>query len=251
MTYNVKCAGDAGDWELRRAPLLDIVRRNRPDVLCVQEARAAQIADLLAGLPGFAVIGEGREGGDTGEWTAILVRSADIAVVDGGSFWLSDTPGVPGSNTWGSQYVRMATWARLRRIGVDASPLTVVTTHFDHEPTPHGDEVRRRSAHCILRETKELGERVVLVGDCNEPAGRGAAWTALVDAGYRDAWQIAGAADDVDSFNDWSPPVHRGERIDWALVKGAVGVRSVHMDHADPSTWAASDHFPVVVDLAV
>jgi endonuclease/exonuclease/phosphatase family metal-dependent hydrolase len=246
MTYNVKVGVE--DWPARRGLLLEIVRRNDPDVLCVQEALTAQLDDLRAGLPGYAVIGEGREGGNAGEWTAILVRSSRFDVAGSGSYWLSDSPDVPGSNTWGSLFVRMATWAQLVDVASGA-PLRVVTTHFDHDPSPHGDDVRRRSAELVVNRTPD--GPVVFLGDCNEPAGDGSAWTTFAAAGFRDAWELAGADDDVNSFNDWMPPARGGERIDWMLVRGDVAIERVRMDHDDPSTWVASDHFPVVAELAV
>lgn len=248
MTYNIKNPEPEHHWERRLPVLLDVVRRNAPDVLCVQEAFAGQMDDLRAGLPGWADIGQGREGGTAGEHSAVFFRADRLELLGDGVFWLSDTPDVVASNTWGSVFMRMATWGRFRdrRTGGD---FTVLTTHLDHEASANGDEVRRRSAELIARRMAEVDGPVVVTGDFNEGAGLGAATPPFVSAGYVDTWTAVGATDPVSSFNDWRPPTSDGVRIDWILTRGDVAVESVRIDHDGPETWAASDHFPVVATL--
>jgi endonuclease/exonuclease/phosphatase family metal-dependent hydrolase len=250
MTYNVKNPDPEYRWPDRLPLVLDVVRRNDPDVLCVQEAFDHQMADLGAALPGYTPVGQGREGGSAGEHAALFVRRDRFDVDDSGSFWLSGTPDVPVSNTWGSVFPRIANHARL----VDRSSgagVTVLTTHFDHEEGDHGDDVRARSAALVADRLADVDGTVVVAGDCNEPAGRGGADRALLDAGYVDAWAAAGdPADDVATFNDWREPVRTGERIDWVFVRGG-GVVGARIDHDGPETWRASDHFPVVATLTI
>jgi endonuclease/exonuclease/phosphatase family metal-dependent hydrolase len=249
MTYNVKNPDPEYRWPDRLPLLLDVVRRNAPDVLCVQEAFDHQMADLRAGLPGFAAVGQGREGGSAGEHAALFHRTDRFRADTAGSFWLSGTPDVPASNTWGSVFPRIANHVRLTDRDTGAS-CTVLTTHFDHEEGPHGDDVRARSASLVVERLAGVDGPVVVAGDCNTPAGSGAAYRAFTDAGWVDAWTAAGdPADDVATFNDWRPPAHTGERIDWLLVRGDVAIERAWIDHADASTWRASDHFPVVATL--
>ncbi|WIB11544.1 hypothetical protein [Curtobacterium sp. MCPF17_052] len=63
---------------------------------------------------------------------------------------------------------------------------------MDHEQGPHGDEVRRRSASLIVQRLSVVDGPVLFAGDCNEPAGAGAAAQVFADAGYTDAWTVAG-----------------------------------------------------------
>ena len=46
-------------------------------------------------------------------------------------YWLSDTPNVVGSSSWGNTVVRMVTWIRFLDKAADRE-LYVVNTHFDH-----------------------------------------------------------------------------------------------------------------------
>lgn len=249
MTYNVKNPDPEYRWPDRLPELLGIVERNAPDVLCVQEAFDHQMDDLRTALPGYAASGQGREGGTAGEHAALFHRTDRIAVRGVDSFWLSDTPDVPVSNTWGSVFPRIANTVRCTDRATGTA-FTVCTTHLDHEEGPHGDGVRARSAALIAERLADEPDPVVVAGDCNEPAGRGAAYRTFVDAGYVDAWAVAGdPSDDVATFNDWRPPERTGERIDWLLVRGDVTVDRAWIDHDGPETWRASDHFPVVAEL--
>jgi len=250
MTYNVKNPDPRHDWPARLPLVLDVIRRHDPDVLCVQEAFDHQMDALRAGLPDHGDVGQGREGGTAGEHAAVFFRRDRLRPVDVGTFWLSDTPDEPVSNTWGSLYPRVANHARF--VDTDGGTFTLLTTHFDHEANDHGDEVRRRSAALVVERLSAVEGPVVFAGDCNEPWGRGPASQVFVDAGYRDAWSDAGDPEDrTASFNGWQAPVDSGERIDWVLTRGDVEAERVVMDHDGPDTWAASDHFAVVATLRV
>ncbi|MFJ3379748.1 endonuclease/exonuclease/phosphatase family protein [Curtobacterium sp. NPDC090217] len=248
MTYNIKNPDPAHDWPARLPVLLDIVRRHDPDVLCVQEAFDHQMDDLRQGLGGYTAVGQGREGGSAGEHAAVFFRQDRLRPIEDGSFWLSDTPDEPVSNTWGSLFPRIANHVRF--LDVDGAAFTLLTTHLDHEANEHGDEVRGKSAALIVERLAGVDGPVVVAGDCNEPAGAGTASRVFAGGGYVDTWTVAGDPDDrTATFNDWLPPVESGERIDWVLTKDVAGVDRVVIDHDGPETWFASDHFPVVATI--
>ncbi|MBW3555105.1 MAG: endonuclease/exonuclease/phosphatase family protein, partial [Gemmatimonadetes bacterium] len=146
MTFNVRygTAPDGADaWPHRRAQLLRVVTDHDPDVLGLQEALRFQVDEIRAAMdePG-EVVGVGRDdGAEAGEYSAILYDRGRLALLDQGTFWLSDTPSVPGSTSWGNRIPRIATWARLRDTATDTS-FYVVNTHWDHE----SQNARERSA---------------------------------------------------------------------------------------------------------
>ncbi len=116
MTFNIRYgnADDKADsWPNRREMVFDVLRRHDPDVVGLQEALRFQIDEIRAALPQYAEIGVGREDGKTeGEYSAILYRKDHLALDDSGTFWLSDTPEVPGSISWNSACRRICTWGR-------------------------------------------------------------------------------------------------------------------------------------------
>ena len=73
LTANVRY-GTARDgahaWPRRRELALGALEASRPDVLGLQEALRFQVDEVRARFSHHLVIGEGRDGGDRGEWTA-------------------------------------------------------------------------------------------------------------------------------------------------------------------------------------
>ncbi|MEN6427543.1 MAG: endonuclease/exonuclease/phosphatase family protein [Phycisphaerales bacterium] len=125
MTFNIRygSADDKQDsWPNRREMVYDVLRRHDPDVVGLQEALRFQIDEIRAALPQYGEIGVGREDGKTeGEYSAILYRKDHLALDDSGTFWLSDTPEVPGSISWNSACRRVCTWGRFLPKGSDAA----------------------------------------------------------------------------------------------------------------------------------
>ncbi len=116
MTFNIR-VGTAPDgenrWQNRRSLVIDVIEKNHPDLLGLQEALRFQIDALLEALPEYAEIGQGRDDGQMkGEYSAILYRRDRFQVQAQDTFWFSDSPNEPGSMTWGNHYPRICTWAR-------------------------------------------------------------------------------------------------------------------------------------------
>jgi endonuclease/exonuclease/phosphatase family metal-dependent hydrolase len=169
MTFNVRygTAPDGPDaWPLRRPLALRVIRDYGPTVLGMQEALRPQLDDVRRSLPWYAEVGVGRnDGARAGEYAAILYDHHRLKLLTEGWFWLSDTPEVPGSMTWGNRFPRMVTWARFtdRTFG---GTFLVYNTHWDHE----SQVAREKSAELLLRHLRARqvpGEPVLLLGDLN------------------------------------------------------------------------------------
>jgi endonuclease/exonuclease/phosphatase family metal-dependent hydrolase len=89
------------------------------------------LIELLALLPECKMVGVGREGQQSGEYSAILYHSQRLAVAQSDTFWLSDTPDRPSTN-WGNDNVRICTHARFVRV-VTQQSFYVFNTHLDHQ----------------------------------------------------------------------------------------------------------------------
>jgi endonuclease/exonuclease/phosphatase family metal-dependent hydrolase len=116
MTYNLRLAtGADGEnvWSKRKDFAVQVIRDANPDVLGVQEAQPSQVDELVAALPEYMNVGVGRRPDGSDEFSAIYFRRDRFHLSDAGTFWLSDTPTVPGSTTWGNSLPRIATWVRL------------------------------------------------------------------------------------------------------------------------------------------
>lgn len=172
MSYNVRYEnpGDTGEraWPRRVAGAVRMIRTNRPDVFGVQEALHGQAADLWASLPDYDFSGIGRDDGQrSGEYSGIFYRRDRFAPdpVEKGTFWLSDTPEIAGSMSWGNEIPRLVTWLRL----IDRSTgrgFHVFNTHWDHRNQSSRERAAMLIAERIDART-HVDEPVVLMGDFN------------------------------------------------------------------------------------
>ena len=252
MTFNLRYASDQQPhaWPNRRAAVRNVIIKHSPDVIGTQEGLHEQLNDIDTDLPGYGWIGQGRAGGKADEYCAIFYRRDRVKPVDQGHFWLSDTPEVVGSMTWGNRYRRMATWARFHDLHADRD-FIVLNTHFDHEV----EEARVKSAALIKARLAAIAGDLPLVvlGDFNALAGHSAAFAELTtNTGLIDTWTAASWREPetgVNTFHGYQKPGHDDERIDWILARRpvTVGRSDVVMTQLDGQT--PSDHFPVVVDL--
>ena len=252
MTYNIRldvASDGANAWPHRRTEFLSQIRLLHPAILALQEVVPGQYADLRAGLPGYAFTGGGRDdGAGQGEASPLAVDRSALAIVSSGMFWLSPTPDRP-SLGWDAAFRRVATWAQLRRRD-DGLRILAISTHWDHV----GLDARRNSALQLRRwiAAHRIDKQpVVLLGDFNAPLAEPSLASLMQGQLVSDSRALSreppvGAAA---TFNGFDPVPRAGSTIDHILV-GGIGVSRHHVlaEHFDGRV--ASDHFPVIADLA-
>ena len=247
MSFNVRVPVDqdgANAWPHRKDLLVATVRKAHPDIIGTQELKKVQADYMLAHLPGYAWFGIDRRGGHADEHMAIFYRRDRLKLVDLGNFWLSDTPDVPGSISWGHPYPRMVTWG-LFETRADGRRFYVYNTHFPYRA--EDEDARTRAASAIAARIAALpaGVPVVLTGDFNtEPSSPAHALLtrSLTDA--RDAAPtVSGPAQTFHAFTGKAD-----RRIDWILVRGFTPLRFATDTSARAGRYP-SDHFPVIADL--
>lgn len=259
-TYNIRYQNDEDRdwrwWPNRLHRLVKTVRSMNPDVWGVQEAMHAQVADLALSFPDYEFYGVGRDDGKTqGEYTGIFYRRdrfvADLS--DAGTFWLSDTPTVPGSKTWGNSIPRIAAWLHLRDRKTDRS-FTVYNTHWDHR----NQESRERAALLIAQridQRKHAQEPVVLLGDFNATEGNGAVdylagrnkkWSRpLLDTFYTLHPEIKSRR----TLHFWNNNRDGWAKVDHILVSRPCKVTKAGIFYPTAPEPPASDHFPVYAQI--
>ncbi|CAH0999105.1 hypothetical protein LEM8419_00401 [Neolewinella maritima] len=248
MTYNVRLdvASDSlNAWPHRRDFLADQIEFHAPDVLGTQEGTPGQIDWLDERLTGYARIGEGREGGHRGEYSAIYYDRHRLAVQQSGTFWLSETPDTV-SVGWDAALPRIVTWGRFRDRDTWRD-FYAFNTHFDHR----GEEARLRSAELILTMIDSLnpdGLPFVLTGDLNLTPD--SAPLQLLSDTLTDAFVAApvrlGPAGTFTGF-DYGAPATR--RIDYIFAgPGVEVVNFATLTDAIDGRYP-SDHFPLLATL--
>jgi endonuclease/exonuclease/phosphatase family metal-dependent hydrolase len=257
MTFNVRygTAPDGEDaWPRRRALAIRVIREAQPAVLGLQEALRFQIDEIerafQLGQPTFAEVGVGRDdGAQAGEYSAILYDQRRLALLAQGWFWLSDTPEVPGSRTWGNRFPRMVTWARFADRAQGGATFTAYNTHWDHESQP----ARERGARLMLERiaARAAAEDPVLVtGDFNSGEDN-PAFQALLAAGLADTFRaVQPGAADVCTFHAFHGG-RGGPKIDAVLVSPRWRVLDAAIVHTSEAGHYPSDHFPVTATIAL
>ncbi len=250
-TYNLRYASDTppNAWPQRRPLMKACLEAIQPDLIGTQEGLYRQLKDLAADLPEYDWIGTGRDGGSRGEFMAIFYRRARFEPLEYDHFWLSDTPELIASSTWGNTNRRMVTWVRFRdrESGVE---FYFWNTHLDHAL----QEAREKAARLIRERVGALKTRlpVLLVGDFNAVAGANPVYDLLVrEGGFQDTWHLARERRNAEynTFNGFAPPRREGQRIDWILVRGEAEVAWSEIVTFARDGRFPSDHFPVVARL--
>lgn len=262
MSFNVRYENeedkDSHAWRQRVIGAVHMLRAQKPDVFGVQEALHGQAADLWASLPDYEFFGVGRDDGKrAGEYSGLFYQrdrfEADAA--DCGTFWLSDTPKVVASKTWGNEIPRVAVWLHL----LDRSTgrgFYVFNTHWDHK-----NQASREKAAILIADRidarKHADQPVILLGDFNSnESNAGIAYlvgkqTPL--AGSERMWQN-GLLDTFQALHPgeknrrtlhfWTGSTEGNLKVDHILVSKGAKLGDAEILSGDQPM--VSDHFPVM-----
>jgi endonuclease/exonuclease/phosphatase family metal-dependent hydrolase len=250
MTFNLKYASESGpnSWPDRRPVMRECIALAAPDVIGTQEGLYQQLKDIEQDHPEYAWIGLGREGGSHGEFMAVFYRKSRLDPLEFDHFWLSDTPDVVNSRTWGNQTTRMVTWVRFldRYTG---KQFYLVNTHLDNAV----QVAREKGAELIAKRLQKLDQSLplILTGDFNAPAKANKAYDILMDAGFTDAWFSAPKrlGENYGTWHGYNPPTKDAPHIDWILTRGPVTTDTAEVVAFHKGSQYPSDHFPVAVQL--
>lgn len=247
-TYNLRFASNQkpNAWPDRRPVMKALLDRYQPDLMGTQEGLYQQLKDIAADQPAYDWIGLGREGGSRGEFMAIYYKRDRFEPLEYDHFWLSDTPEVIASTSWGNTVKRMVTWVRFRD-RTTGREFYFWNTHFDHQVQP----AREKAAELVRQRIGKVKADLplFLVGDFNAVATENRAYDILAkESGLTDTWFTARERrnEDANSFTGFGPLKREGKRIDWILARGAMDVRATEVVTFQQGDQWPSDHFPIV-----
>ena len=254
MTFNIRYnepRDGVNAWPNRKQKVADVIRFHKADLVGVQEAQIGQLEDLEKLLPDFAWCGVGRtDGKRDGEFSAILYLKQRFRLLECRTFWLSETPEVPGSMGWDAAYPRIVTSAKFRD-QLTRKTFFHFNTHFDHV----GGKARFESAKMIIGRIRNAsaGTQSLLTGDLNVKEDTEAYKTlAAPESGLKDARYVSsnghfGGTSTFNAFKEMQPAM----KIDYIFVTPGVQVfeHGVLSDNWD-GLWA-SDHLPVLAEIGL
>ncbi len=247
-TFNIRYANkDDGDnaWDRRQSMVFEMIREG--DFWGLQEALPEQVAAIAKALPAYGIVVRSREKDPAqGEACPILYRKErwTLDAEEQGTFWLSESPDVPGSKSWDSSLPRVATFARFTETA-SGRAIYVVNVHLDHR----GERARLESARLVAKRmaARKHHDPLVLIGDFNTGPKSPPIRALLEDRELDvvDAWRVA-HPDDAErgTFNGWADAC-AGERIDFVLPTRTLHVERCVIDDRKPEGRWPSDHAAV------
>ncbi|RYX82289.1 endonuclease/exonuclease/phosphatase family protein [bacterium] len=250
MTFNLRFASNTppNAWPQRRPVMAETIRQNAPDIIGTQEGFYPQIRDIVADNPQYEWVGVARDGGEEGESVSILYRKERLQLLDQGQFWLSDTPEVVASKSWGNTLNRVTKWAKFRDLQSNRE-FYFVDTHLDHE----SQNSREKSAELISARIRAFNTDlpVVLVGDFNVVSPYNPVYDTFMKAGFTDTRfsALERLGPNYDSYHGYAPPASHGAHIDWILTRGEVKSLASRLIDFQQGGQYPSDHFPILTTL--
>jgi len=247
MTYNIRYdnPGDGvNQWKQRKQKVFDLLKKYDPDVLGVQEALEHQLTEIV-NTGGYSYTGVGRDDGKTqGEFSAIIYKKEKFDLIDGNTFWLSETPQVPGSKSWDAAITRIGSWA-IFRDKVSGRKFLVLNTHFDHI----GKEARKNSADILKQKASELALEipVIITGDLN--CTRGEEPFAILTNGEI-IELIDPASSPQGTFCSFEVNGIECRAIDYILVSNEWRADQYKVIDDNDGKYYPSDHLPVMITLS-
>ena len=248
MSYNIRLssgtekADSIYHWQHRKQASLNLMHEERPTVFGLQEACPDQMDYMVENLPEYGYIGVGRDDGKRkGEFMSIFYKKDEVELIDGGTFWLSETPDEV-SKGWDAACFRTCTWAILKKKDT-GKKFVYMNTHLDHK----GKVAREESIKLIVARAEQItGSKlpVFITADFNSPTSN-AIFKPMQEA-MLDARVEAPVTDDRGTLNCWgtTPP---GVVIDHVFYRGAEAQKFEVLRDKDYGAPYVSDHYPVML----
>jgi endonuclease/exonuclease/phosphatase family metal-dependent hydrolase len=251
MTLNVRYDNphdSANAWPNRASIVYNFIKNENPDLLGMQEVLINQYEMLDSVLTDYGSVGVGRnDGAKSGEMNPIFFKKERFDLVRTITFWLSETPLVPGSMAWGASLPRIVTWMEL----VDKKTkdhIFYFNTHFAHD----SDSARIMSSKLLLLKVDSIssGFPFIITGDFNMlPDSKGYAILTgpaesvplLKDSYFNSEKRPYGP---IYTFNGFSDKQGSG-RIDYIFVKDGLKVLEHRTIIKKERGIYISDHWPV------
>lgn len=250
MSYNIRLdvkSDGINQWNNRREGIVSLFKEEKPDVFGIQEGLPHQVAYLSKQLEEYTMIGEGRDGENNGEYSAIYYKNKKLELINSETFWLSETPKKP-SIGWDAALNRIATVGVFKIINSDKK-IVIYNSHFDHI----GKEARENSVNVILNHIKENNfskDGIVVMGDFNSlPTD---APIKLLSENLEDSFNgslVKKPAGTLGTFNAFDIHNKLLKRIDYIFTKNIEVVDFKHIHKKLPNGLWPSDHLPVFVTI--
>lgn len=237
-------ADGANSWPLRRELLTETLLKHQPDIIATQEGRYGQLKEFEELLKNYDIIDQHRSWIKERMYPTLFVKKGVFEFLKSEDLWLSETPNVAGSLSFGSAFPRLMTWMKVQPKNAKVNFL-VINTHIDHLKK----ETRASQIKVLAREIKRIkdpNDILVMMGDFNDSPESEVRHILISEfPDLADAWKQFHSHEETShhAFNGLCPD---GSRIDWIMVDKRMKIESCEMDKSESEGRYPSDHFPIV-----
>jgi len=253
MTYNIRLdvvSDGENSWPNRKENLVNQLSFYAPDIFGIQEGMPHQVKYIDQQLSNYDFIGQGRDGINKGEYSALYYNTEKYNIEQQGTFWLSETPNVV-SKGWDAAFPRVCTYGLFIN-EVSGIRFFVFNTHLDHI----GNVAREKSLELILQKIDEINTEelpVILMGDFNlEP---NSVPISMLKQKMYDSRGVTKKEPfgPKGTFNAFNFENNSMERIDYIFVSKSIKIDVLKYGVLNNSIKKkyASDHFPVFIKVFI
>ena len=248
MSFNVRTecneADPTNNWSNRKDACVALIKDQMPSVIGFQEAdftsQWSYIKDQLSkDYAGYGVNRDNGKESGSGETMGIMYNKSTVEKLDGGTFWLSETPNTP-SKGFGASYCRNATWGLFKHKS-SGTTFYYINTHLDHQVK----EAQIEGMKLISKHFEELKDTypVFLTGDLNIKADNVA--LDAIEGYMNNAREVApeGLTDFNTTYNGYV--TNKNTIIDHIYCSNYLKVVEYHTINEGYGVPFVSDHYPV------
>lgn len=258
MTFNLRinvAIDGENAWPNRVDSVIKTIRQSEAVIIGTQELSLSMIIDLQKKLTEYNWVGEGRRGGLNDELSAVFYRKDIFKVIDSGTFWLSENPEIPGSQSWDSSLPRICTWAKLKH--VEGKEVYFFNTHLDHISFDARLNGLKVIVEKILLKEKENRLPVILTGDFNvDPDSEEIEYlkniknhNLIINSVYDECLSRINGIFGC-TFHDFKGG-KVGKPIDYIFVSSDIKIKDLFINRNRINGRYPSDHYPVSAILEI
>ena len=248
LRTNTKRDQPNNGWNKRASRCLELLKAEKFDIFGSQETQKAHIKTITS--IGYKAIGQPRDNTKNSEYSAIFYDPEVLELQKTETFWLSETPAVPGSKSWDTACPRICTVGYFTH-KASGKKFIFVNTHLDHKSVP----ARENGVKLIISYLKKFtpDQPYFLTGDFNarpDSSVYKTVSTFMADARNVSETVLPGPKQTFHAYQ--ADPAKRKMTvpIDYIFVnKNAVKVKSFKVIDDFKNGFASSDHFPVVAEI--
>ncbi len=244
-------------WQQRRVACLEVIKRQRPDIIGFQEVLYNQFSDMKDAMPDYHAFGfDGPEmdsiktGYHGVAKNPVFFSKKRFELQAAGAYWLSETPLIGASISWGSARARNACWVRLYD-RYSKKEFRLVNLHLDHVNA----EAKLKQIAVVLDESAQYADGFVqiMTGDFNV-GPESQVHQNVLSAGWKDTFtELYGVKDFGGTTHGFKGEQYekkdRAKKIDFIFTKGSVVPKASAIVKDNYKGIYPSDHYFLLAEL--